>query len=206
MRPRRAIARFFLLLAFFYALLMVPWPGLGYAYARVFESGAESVFGSFGSDGVVRFVPSPAAAGTTNTDILLWNRRTGASSRAQYSSRAVGYAPAAFLTALVLSTPLPLRRKVWAFLLGMLLLHAFIALKLLLALTHFFSVDRPLALFTLSESWREILGGAVKLVAFMPFFSLVMPTFVWILVTFRRGDIKTMLDRTTARRQSRSKA
>ena len=200
MRPRRAIARFFLLLAFFYALLMMPWPGLQNAYARVFESGAESLFGSFGPDGLVRFVPSPAATGRTHTDILLSNRRTGANGWARFSSRAAGYAPAAFLIALALSTPLPLRRKVWALLLGMLLLHAFIALKLLLTITHLFSVDRPVALFNLSEFWREILRGAVRLVAFAPFFSLVVPTFIWILVTFRRDDIETILDRMTAGR------
>jgi len=195
-----------LLLAFFYTLFIVPWPGLEHAYARVFESGAGAVFGSFGSDGAVRFVPSTATDDPTNTDILLWNRRKRAGGWMQFSSRAQGYVPVAFLTALILSTPLPLRRKVWAFLLGMLLLHAFIALKLLVALTHFFSVDRSFALFTPSQFWQGILSEVMKFVAFAPFFSRVVATFIWILVTFRRDDIKTMLDRTTAGRQPCSKA
>lgn len=199
MRPARAITRFFLLLAFFYTLFMVPWPGLEHAYARVFESGAGAVFGSFGSAGAVRFVPSTATEDPTNTDILLWNRRKRAGDAWHFSSRAVGYAPAAFLTALILSTPLPLRRKVRAFLFGMLLLHAFITLKLLVALTHFFSVDRSFALFTPSEFWRDVLGGVMKFVAFAPFFSRVVATFIWILVTFHRDDIETMLDRMTAK-------
>ena len=122
MTPVRAIARFFLLLAFFYTLLMLPWPGLQRTYGRLFRAGAGYVFGSFGSDGLVRFSPNPDADHAIDTMVFMANLRTGVGAEGGFSSRGMGYVPLAFLTALILATPLPKLRKAWAFVWGILLL------------------------------------------------------------------------------------
>ncbi len=40
-----------------YAVLLVPWTGIAESYAQLFRTVGESLFGTFGSKGVVRFLP-----------------------------------------------------------------------------------------------------------------------------------------------------
>lgn len=188
MTPAKAIARFFLLLGFSYTLLMLPWPGLQPTYARLFRAGNEIVLGSFGRHGAVQFVPTKKRVAVGDTGIILRNRKTGRRVLTRFSSH-VGYAPAAFLTALLMSTPLSFRRRAGAFIWGMLFLHAVVALTLFLYITYLFGSNPHVATFSLSEFSQRTLAELTRLVLFAPFFSLVVPTFIWILVTFRSEDL-----------------
>lgn len=189
MTPAKVIVRFFVLLGLSYTLLMLPWPGLRQTYARFFRAGNQLVLGSFGRDGVVRFVPMKKAGSRHDTRMSFLNRRTGLRVFTTFGSGAMGYAPAAFLTALLISTPLPLRRRAGAFLLGMLLLHAVVGLTFFLHITYVFGTDPHIATFSLSEFSERTLAELIRLVLFAPFFKLVVPTFIWMLVTFRSGDL-----------------
>lgn len=195
MKAVKVVTQFFLLLACLYVLLMMPWPGLGRAYARLFEAGAQRVFGSFGANGVVFFLPAPTNGATFDTILLAGNRTTKTKTELLISSRATGYRPLAFLTALLLATPLPWRRILRAVAWGFLLLHACVALHLLATIAWMFSQPGPVALFNLGEPWTGFLERGIRLVAFAPFFGLVVPTVIWVLVTFRRGDVAMILGR-----------
>ncbi len=188
MKPAKAIARFFVLLGLSYALLMLSWPGLHLTYARFFRAGNQFVLGSFGRDGVVRFVPTKKPGDIFDCRMILGNRRIGTTVATRLASY-TWYASAAFLTALLLSTPLPLRRRAGAFLWGMLFLHAVLALKLLLHITYLFGSNPHIATFALSEFSQRTLAELRRLVLYAPFFRLVVPTFIWILVTFRSEDL-----------------
>lgn len=195
MRPARVMVRFFLLLGLSYTLLMMPWPGLRPTYAHVFRASNQFLLGSFGPDGVVRFVAAKKSGDNVDCRLMLShrNRRTGVETPL---SSNVGYSPAAFLTALLIATPMPLRRRALAWMWGMLLLHAAIALKLSIYIVLMFSTDPRVIMFSLSEFWQTTLAELKRLVLFAPFFALVVPTFIWILVTFRRHDIEAILQRT----------
>lgn len=188
MKPAKAIARFFVLLGFSYTLLMLPWTGLRPTYARFFRAGSEFVLGSFGRDGMVRFLPTKKAGDTLDSRLFLGNRRTQTTAGTMLSSD-LGYAPAAFLTALLISTPLSFRRRAGAWLWGMLLIHAVLGLKLFLYITYLFGSNPHIATFSLSEFWQRTLAELTRVVLFSRFFSLVVPTFIWILVTFRSEDL-----------------
>jgi hypothetical protein len=199
-KPAKAIARIFVLLGFSYTLLMLPWPGLRPTYARFFRAGNQFVFRSFGRDGVVRFLPTNKAGGVFDCRLFVGNRRTRTSVGTKVGS-AVGYTSAAFLTALLVSTPLPFRRRVGAWLWGMLLIHAAVGLTLFLYITYLFGSNPEIATFSLSEFSQEALAELTRLVLFAPFFSLVVPTFIWVLVTFRSEDLAMIV---RGQRNSRS--
>jgi hypothetical protein len=184
----RVIGRFFFRLVLFYVLLMAPWPGLKDAYGGLFRAGGEFVFGSFGSHGRVRFLPRSPSDWTSDTQLIAANRKTGGEAVLHISSRHLGYVPTAFLAALVLATPISWSRRGWALLWGILLVSAFLVFVLTFLVLYAFSFDHSSALFAFSPFWRWVVGGMVRVVALAPVTWLAVPTFIWVLVVFRRTD------------------
>ena len=104
-----------------------------------------------------------------------------------HSSRYQGYYCTVLLIALVAATPVPLKRKSLALLWAMILIHAFIALKMLILILNPFSTE-PLCLFELGPFFEQILAVATTL-----FVTYITPSYtvsvcIWILVSFRRED------------------
>lgn len=194
MLPARAIGRFVLILGFSYALLMWPWPGVQSTYASGFRAGYQLLLGSYGREGSVQFIATEGTDKVNDTGLIFRNRRTGKELWAKLSS-GLGYAPAAFFTALLLATPLPLRRRARAFVWGMLLLHAVVALTLYLYIVHVFGSQPKLSTDLLSPFWQKTLGDLVRLVLTVSFYGLATATLVWALVTFRRDDIEPIMRR-----------
>lgn len=183
--------KFICLFAVFYGLLMAPWPGLGKAYSKLYLAGASALFKSFGSKGVVHFNRSDDAEYDIN--VGLYNRdqvdKNGHVTifQASHTSRRDGYMYMTFMTALILASLIPWKRKVWALLLGLILIHGFIALKLAIRLLHAFSI-KPLSLFALSPFWKRMLAIAHQQFVVNVNFGFVVSIFIWILVSFRRED------------------
>jgi hypothetical protein len=185
---RKGIVGFFVLFLVFYGLLLLPWPGLRQAYAACFRAGGTLLFGSFGAPGAVRFLPAATPATGLDTDVVLINPRNGVSGRTQHDSRHMGYLPTAMLVSLVLATPAPWRRKGRALLWGLVAVNAYVALRIGLVLVRDLSNDDPLRLFTLGPWAHQALAWAVRAVVMSPGSYFAFPVFIWILVTFRRGE------------------
>jgi hypothetical protein len=187
----KGIIRFFCLFLLVFGVLMAPWPRLGRAYTRFYSAGAAFLFGSFGSTGVVTF--EPLSDSEHELHVTLYNRThkvpngDGVAIRTRHSSRHAGYMYAAFLAALILATPISLRRKTWALFLGIILIHCFIALQLALRIFFAFT-NEQLSVFVLSPFSRRILSIANQAFAVNVTFGFVVCVFIWILVCFRRKD------------------
>lgn len=194
----KLIVVFFVRLVVCYGLLMLPWPGLEETYADLFRTGAEAVFGNVGSPGAVTLVPGPPTDVTHDTDLYVRNHKTGAEPGLGISSRYGAYVPTIFFLALIVATPLTWKRKGWALFWGLLGVHFFIGLVLLLQILYMFT--GPTALFTLSPLWRRLLAGTVQIINVAPLTWLIVPTFIWIMVTFRRDDVGAILARTNGTR------
>ena len=188
--PRGAI-RFFCLFLLAFGLLMVPWPRVDRTYTRFYSTGASLLFGSFGSTGNVRFEPLNDSA--CHLQITLYNRARLSPNggdvwvQTRHNSRHAGYMYVAFLAALILATPISWRRKGWALLWGMILIHGLVALKLALRITQAFS-NEPLSMFVLSPFYKRILSITHQAFAVNATFGFVVCVFIWILVSFRQRD------------------
>lgn len=202
MTTRRLVAVSLVRLIVVYALLMIAWPGAARSYGWIFRTVGEAAFGSFGRDGQVRLEAGGSFGATHDTDLVVMNRRTGGAFTLGVSSRYFGYVPTAFLTALIAATPLPWRRRGRAMIYGLLLIHAWVAVNLMLMIVYGFSFSAPPLLYDLPDIVGRTLAGIVQVVLVGPINWLVVPLFVWLLVTFRRGDVATMLD-TTSRASKR---
>ncbi len=200
MFPLKRISGFFVLCLVFYALLMAPWPGVMDGYRAFFRAGGDLVFGRFGAAGSVSFKPIPAGDHAKDTTLVLTKHRVGSLER-DIKSVYVGYRPTAFVIALVLATPLPWRRRVWALLWCLILVNVFVAFRVGIVLLNDFTNPNPLALFTLGRTWKMLLRGLVLLFYRAPEMHYIVPAFIWLVVTFRRGDMSRLLARQPRREE-----
>lgn len=197
MSPSKTIAAFFLKVILFYALLMIPWPGVTQGYGYLYRTCGNIVFRTFGSTGRVHFTPiSPVPTGKDAKDTIATLENTklrGARGTMEMNSRLMGYLPTAFAVALIVSTPVPWPRRGWSLLWGVLLMSGFAGLELALRLLDGFSDKNVLAVFSLGPAAKGMLVILLKVLAMSPVTAYIAPVFVWILVTFRRGDWAKLL-------------
>jgi hypothetical protein len=175
--------------------LLAPWPGLNSGYAKLFRAVGQGLFGSFGSKGMVFFRSADSQSDALDTHILLGNRdmlqpggRLPATTLV-LSTRVFGYVPTAFVIALVLSTPLPWRRRVWALSWGLLSIHLFIAAVTALMIVHGYCENGALGLFQWDSFGKRIVDSLYQIFVVYLGALFVVPMFIWVGVTFRRGDL-----------------
>jgi len=190
MWPRRPLTGFVIRLLMIYGVLCVPWPGVRQGYAALYRAAGNGLFGSFGSGGVVRFRPLQAEQGRFDSEIKVGKRGSPHFTTTPYDSILAGYLPMAETIALVLATPIPWRRRWEALFYGVLLANGFVALKVYILLLHWFSIEKPWALYTLSQFWNNVLAAVLEFIVVAPTCTFLVPVLIWILVTFRREDIR----------------
>jgi len=188
---------FFCVFVVIYGLLMVPWPGLGAAYSKLYRAGTAFLFGAFGPEGVVRF--ELASDGKYDMKIVFYSQDKMSPDGkmvpvgfTHHNSRRDGYVYVAFLTALTLATPIPWRRKGWALFWGMILIHGFIVCKLAIWILYGLSKE-PLSLLVLSPFWKQVLLLTIDVFVRNLTFGFIVSVFIWIFVSFRREDWSRIL-------------
>jgi len=175
-----------------FVLLMAPWPGLKDGYAAFYRAAGNSLFTRFGDDGRVHFRSSTRPDPDRNLEVVLKNWRTG-SEYVFAGTSAKGYNPTAFVVALILATPIPWRRRLRALLWGLVSVNVYVALRILLFLVVAFSGDNALALFTPGPLGQGILDYLNWVVVESFAGALLLPLPIWILVSFKRDDLRTIL-------------
>ncbi len=186
------VVKFFCVFVVVYGSLTALWPVVGPSYSKFYRTGASVLFAKFGSNGVVQFHRSNNDLEDIN--IILCNKeqidtdsKTIAGYQVPHSSRYHGYYCTVLLIALIAATPLPPKRRGLAVLWSMILIHAFIASKMLILILNPFSTE-PLCLFELSPFFEQILAVATKVFVTYITPSFTVSVFIWILVSFRRED------------------
>jgi hypothetical protein len=175
---------------------MTPWPGVQEGYAYLYRAGGNIVFRTFGSSGRVYFHPitdQPVGKDAKDTAAKLENIKSGVRGTMDMNSRLMGYLPTAFAVALILATPVPWPRRGWSLLWGVLLMSAFAGFELMLRLLDAFSDDNALSLYSFGKVGKTMLLMTLKVIGMSPVTAYIASIFVWILVTFRRGDWANLL-------------
>jgi hypothetical protein len=109
-----------------------------------------------------------------------------------HSSRRTGYIFIAFLTALIVATPIGWRRRGWALFWGMILIHGFIIFILAAWILRGFN-NEVVSLLVLSPFWQRVLLLTVFMFVHNLTFGLIVCVFIWLLVSFRREDWSRIL-------------
>ena len=193
MPPRKTVALFFARLIAIYAVLAAPWPGLARGYAAAYHAAGNAWFGSVGGSGRMVFSSPATPEATHDTDLTIVNRASRAQGTSTHSARITGYLPTIEAVALILATPLPWPRRWRAVLWGLLVSHGLIWLRLEIIALHWFTGPDPWCLW---QPWGwvdRVLHWAFKVGVVSPTPSFVLPVLIWMGVSFRRGDLETLL-------------
>ncbi|MCG8405152.1 MAG: hypothetical protein MI923_08155 [Phycisphaerales bacterium] len=193
MSARKSIGGFVLRMTLFYALFAAPWPGVQEAYSATYRAAASLLFASFGDGGTVRFEALSGQDGKFDTEIIFGHRRTNIEGRLPNNSRVSGYLPTIQVLALVLATPIPWSRRWKALCWGLILVNAFVALRMEIRLLFYFSAESPMHLYQLSPFWYEALGRTYEIIGYGLPMTFIAPIFIWIFVTFRREDMEHLI-------------
>ena len=176
----KAVIKFLCLFVFTYGLLMAAWPVVGTVYSNFYRTAGAFLFGSFGRGNVARFSRSDKMQ--YDICITAFNRYSSnengdiQASRFYHNIRYGDYIHIAFLAALVVATPLPLRRRGQALIWALVLMHAFIALKIAIIIMSLLNiaVGKNCGLADRNIELTEYIANGF-IIAFL----------IWVLVSFR---------------------
>lgn len=199
MLPLKRISWFFGCSVFVYALLVAPWHGAQDVYHACFVAGGNFFFDTIGEHGSTKFktATSKRSGGDTLVTVRK-NQQPYAEMELNISCVQVGYRPTAFLIALALATPIPWSRRWKALLLGLLVVQLFIAFRVWLFLVDLLSNENIMAMYSLSPWVKSVLRGVALVLFRSPAMHYIGPLFIWLAVTFRRGDFEMILGRVSA--------
>jgi hypothetical protein len=195
MFPWKRLSGFFVRCVLWYALLLAPWPRVMEAYRTVFRAAGNRVFQSVGRGGSVSFEPRTDIDHTGDTTLVFTKvRHYRASTDMQINSAYVGYRPTAFLVALVLASPVPRSRRFVALLAGLVLVSVFVAARVGLQVIDVFSNNDAMALYWPSSWTKQALHAGVLILFRAPAGHYMIPMLIWMVVIYRRGDLRALLD------------
>lgn len=180
---------------FVYALFTGLWFSVDTHYAQAFRALGNLILGDLGTQGIVHFLPLEVDAKTEHKDtaLLLTTQANLAQQQVELSwvivsSRDSAYIPTVLLIALILASPISGLRKQLALFHGLILIHVFIGLRLLVAIAYAFSHNPNLAMLRLTPFWQTLLDIAAQVFTEYIGILYIMPVFIWLLVTLRQSD------------------
>ena len=170
-----------------YIVMMAPWPGVEKGYAAVFRVIGNAVGSPLATmwGGKAEVIALDEADSDNDTLARIGNLSNRMARKATLSSRYMGYTSVALTVALVVGTPLPWRRRMYALLWGVLLIHVFIALRLLAKFMYLGNLE-PVHLFQWSPWSWAVIRVAHHLLVTVSEAKFVGPVFVWLIVAVRR--------------------
>lgn len=189
MHPLRRVSIPFVLCLVYYYVLVFAAPLMN-GYRAYFRAGGNLLFRSFGSAASVQFEPFASQDYAKDTTLVLYKLKPRpVRGTTEITAVYYGYRPTVFLIALILATPIPWRRRLLALVWGLILINVFVAFRLTLQLFDIFSNGDALTLFTLSRPWKTVLKAMIRIFVMAPAGHYMGPAFIWLVVTFRRGDL-----------------
>ncbi len=220
MHNRKSIIQFSVVVVVLSVLLFYPWvPAIQRGYLSAFRACNDTLFSRywFWGDGYVHFLDlssktlhadveditsiklpprlkMPELSGQQDTLMVIRNRKMGSFGMLRISGRIIGYWPTVWLLVLILAKPMTWKRRGWACLWGMGLVHVFIALRITIKLADdaFGAPGKVYALFQPSPFVADVLSRLEQILTQDPTISFVVPTFIWFLVAFTWKDLSIL--------------
>ena len=190
------MVRFVVGFALLYGLLIAPWPGWNVCYGTCFRAMCAGCFPDSGGSRMIKFESARTGHPGIDTSITIANRdRAGANGRVPakvlwLDARSVGWVPTALFVALTAASPVPWRRRSLALGSGLVLVHGFILFSVG---CYIWNESASLGLVALEPFWKGIAGGLEETLITQLGASFVVPSLIWLAVTFRPRDLRALI-------------
>ncbi len=189
------IIKFLLIFSITYVVLLLPQTGIDRKYENFFRNIGNKLFGNFGKEGVLMLKEEYGEGYDTRIYLskksLLQKNNDYKAEIFPINSRRIGYISTAFLFALILATPLALKRKLVAMIIGLFLITLYAMLKLRVLILHFYTLTKTTGLYQLPdekksiEFWSDFFARPNT-----PVYYVVI--IVWIAVSFSKKDFQKL--------------
>jgi len=195
---RSLILGFLIPFVLVFGLLILPWPGWNELYGQGFRAIGNVVFAGDGEKRVLYFEAHRQTKGfsAVDTRITIGNRDLvdstgkGLAAMLGLDTRSVGWIPTALTIALIMATPIPWRRRIWALLWGLILINGFILFSVAI---YIWNESTTVSLVTLSPFWKQVADGLEYTLVAQMGISFSVPVLIWIAVLFRSEDVKSFV-------------
>ncbi len=204
-----------------YGILLASWFVVKDYYAEYFRIASQALFGAFGDEGIVDFQPMTKTDKLDHNSeefditVIFLNREIVKRFEKQVLargyrgtvsidfetkksflvSRGIGHLPTILVVALIVATPFAISRKMSAIFFGLIIVHIYIALKMLIDLLYEFNDRKHLEVVLLNPFWENVLAH-IRYIFFLDIgATIIMPVFIWIIVLFRKSDWDLMLEK-----------
>ncbi len=173
--------------------------GLSKGYRSVIRNLSTRIFQENWSNGIVQFrEPGDQFGKGLETAIDMVNREENARAAASGTSvKAVtvyfsihnwGYLLGSFLLSLIIASPVPIKRKLWAAGISLVFFHIYLMARIWLKLEWEIDAHPELAILDISDFWSSTLDALNVVFVQNIVVSFLTVTFIWALVTFRKDD------------------
>ena len=180
-------------------LLLGQYAGISKGYRGMIRNVSTTIFQENWSLGLVQFrEPGDQFGKGLETAVDFVNREEN--NRAAAEGRGVnavtvyfsihnwGFLLGAFLIALIVASPVNIKRKAWAAGIGLLLFHFYLLFRIWLKLEWEMDTHPELGIVDLSDFWSGAIDKLNVVLVQNIVVSFLVVTIIWILVTFRKED------------------
>ncbi len=185
-----------------YVVLAILWGPIKHTQAEFFRQKTTFFFGNFKKEGAVTF--SKQNQNGHEIRASLFNKKLQAAARQAgrrdfrvyklpLNSWQIGYLPTILFLALLIATPISIKRKLWAALWGLILVQLFILFKLYIKLLWTFNGREWTEVVQLSGVWERLVSGLDYLFVQHIGTAVIIPVFIWIIVSFKKEDTALLL-------------
>ena len=189
------IVRFLLIFSITYIVLLLPQTGIDRKYENFFRNMGNKLYGNFGKEGVLMLKEEYGVGYDTRIYLskksLLQKNNDYKAEIFPINSRRIGYLSTAFLFALIVATPLTPKRKLFAMIIGLLLVTAYAMLKLKVLILHFYTLTKTTGLYQSPDEIKSIEFWSDHFARpNTPVYYFVI--IVWIAVSFNKKDFQKL--------------
>lgn len=206
--PQNPVKRFLLLFVIFYGLFLILGVTLNgrSIYQQFFRTIGEGIYGNSGKNGVVLFqeVDDKENFDTDSHTLIMMGNRVQAQkaanegkavdvSKVYVNDYMIGFLPTMTLLALLLATPMPRRRKVWAIAIGLLAVTLFVILRQGILVLTDMANNPALEMMKSTEGTVRFLIGFKRVFVNNIVVTMMVPFLLWGMIAFRTEDLKNWL-------------
>lgn len=176
-----------------FTVLIWPWPGVQRAYTAAYGVVGTYLFANVGQGLTVEVRPLEELVGRMDTEVVIRSLNPPGHLGAPHNARS-GYVAMVELVALVLATPIAWSRRLKALVLGVILVNLYVAFRLGVVVFEGLLACPVWTVVELGSTGMKIVQVAVEVIAKSPTLSFVVPALIWMLVTFRRSDLVSIVE------------
>jgi hypothetical protein len=171
-----------------YGSMVLPALLVREAYSSLYRGAANTVLYAAGLNDRAALRPHDKPDGTIDTQIVLFDRDSGAFVRRAVTPWRQGFLPTAATVALILATKVPWRKRLRGVAIGLVAIHLFVGARLALSLLSGLNGQAPWCIISLGPAATSALTTVEQVFVHSTTFAYVVAALIWLALVIGKGQ------------------